>query len=162
MKNLGPKVLGRVAIVVVLVGVGYLLGSLNLFDQNEARAQPAAGNKTAIDKVRDAQKAVDEAQQALISDKSYQPVISGLNSFATTVGGVDALKDLEEGRGVDPETFAGLYAGQILSKYEAHLGTNQNGQLTYKNKVIRMYSVDRLKKLFARRAEIMDTKKVGN
>jgi hypothetical protein len=156
------KILGRTMAVMGLISVGYFLGTLEMFSPKNVRAQPAVGEKSTKDKVKDAQKAVDNAQRALLTDKTYQPVINGINAFATTVGGVDALKDLEEGRGVDPETFAGLYAGQILSKHEMHLDKNANGQLTYKGKVIRMYSIDRLKKLYAKRVEIQESKKTIN
>jgi hypothetical protein len=155
------KILGRTMAIMGLLSVGYFLGTLGMFSPKDVHAQ-AAGEKSTKDKVKDAQKAVSNAQRALEADKTYQPVINGINAFATTVGGVDVLKDLEEGRGVDPETFAGLYAGQILAKHEMHLDKNANDQLTYKGKVIRMYSIDRLKKLYAKRVEIQKSNKTAN
>lgn len=145
--------------VVGLVAVGYCLGSLRMFQPADARAQGAAvAELNTNDKVKAAQTAIEVAQQALVSEGKYQPVVVGFNAFAVTAGGVDALKDLEEGRGVDPETFAGLYAGQAIGKYGNDLKTDDRGRLTYKDKVVRMYSVDRIKKLYARRAEFAGRK----
>jgi len=75
----------------------------------------------------------------------------GVNAFAVTTGGVDAMDDLEKGRGVDPETFAALYAGQANKEVADSLDHDDQGRLTYKNKVIRMYPVSRLKELFQER-----------
>ena len=80
--------------------------------------------------------------QVLSDEKRYVPAIQGLNAFATSAGGVDAVADLESGQGVDPETFAGLYAGQALAEVAEHLGRDAEGHLTYKNKIVRIYSRD--------------------
>jgi hypothetical protein len=89
----------------------------------------------------------------LQEEKRYVPAIQGLNAFATTVGGVDAIADLESGQGVDPETFAGLYAGQALAEVAESLARDAEGHLTYKNKIVRVYSSTRMRQLFAMRAE---------
>ena len=80
-----------------------------------------------------------------------RPATKGLNAFAVSCGGVNALDDLEAGNGVDPETFAGLYAGLAKPDVAAQLGRDDQGRITYKNKIVRMYPVSRLKKLFATR-----------
>lgn len=84
-----------------------------------------------------------------------------INYFAMSVGGIDAIKDLEEGRGVDPETLAGLYAGYATPAVARHLNmqpvaggwkiTSPDGRLRYKETVVRLYSPARLARLFARR-----------
>lgn len=92
------------------------------------------------------------------------PAIIGPNFFAVSVGGIDAINDLEEGRGVDPETFAGLYAGFALPHVSAHLNTelirgggmkilSADGRLRYKGTVVRLYSPEHMRSLFARRKE---------
>ncbi|MCA9083984.1 MAG: hypothetical protein KDA81_08010 [Planctomycetaceae bacterium] len=95
-----------------------------------------------------------------------KPATLGTNYFAVSVGGIDAIRDLEESRGVDPETLAGLYAGYATPEVARHLNlkkiTNERGQLVlkieaadgrlrYKNSVVRMYSPERLRELFALR-----------
>ena len=92
-----------------------------------------------------------------------RPAIIGTNYFAVSVGGIDAIKDLEEGRGVDPETFAGLYAGFALPAVAEHLNarpvpgggikiTSPDGRLRYKGTAIRLYSPARLRSLFEQRS----------
>lgn len=153
----------RAGIAVGLVAVGYFLGTMRVFQPADAHAQGAALVELSTpDKVKAAQKAIETAQQALVSDGKYQPVVAGFNSFAVTCGGVDAVKDLEEGRGVDPETFAGLYAGQAIGKFANDLKTDERGRLTYKDKVVRMYSINRIKKLYSQRAEFADRKIGGS
>ena len=94
----------RTAFAAAFMAVGYVLGTLQIFDPAELKAQGAAGGESSTsDKIKAAQKAVEEAQQAMVLDKSYQPVIEGLNSFAVTVGGVDALKDPASTRRPSPD-----------------------------------------------------------
>ena len=73
------------------------------------------------------------------------------------MGGLDATKDLEDGRGVDPETFASLYAGRASDAIEPHIAVDDQGRLTYKGKLIRMYSRDRLNSAFTVREKISGT-----
>jgi hypothetical protein len=77
-----------------------------------------------------------------------------MNTYAIMVGGVDALDDLESGRGVDPETFAALYAGDAIDEVAQHLSRDEDGRLTYKNRPLRIYPVSRLKKLHSQRLVI--------
>lgn len=88
--------------------------------------------------------------------------ILGSNYFAVSVCGIDAIKDLEEGRGVDPETLAGLYCGFAIPAVAEHLNTkpipgggskilSPDGRLRYKGTVVRLYSPDQLRELFQRR-----------
>ena len=91
----------------------------------------------------------------------------GINFFGVSVGGINALRDLEEGRGVDPETFAALYAGFAVPSVAKHLNLKKrlvtggrldlqiesaDGRLRYKGAAVRLYSRQRLSEMFARRA----------
>jgi hypothetical protein len=143
----------RILTVVALVGFGYLLGTSGVFQPDRVQAQ-AVGQDTPEAKIKEAYKVLDTAQQMLTNNGRYRAAINGINTFAVTAGGVDAIRDLEEGTGVDPETFAGLYAGQATDAVAAKLKTDDKGRLTYDKKVVRMYSIERLKKLYRQRAAI--------
>jgi hypothetical protein len=145
----------RFAFCSSLMFVGYLLGALQFGAPLRLRADPApdAIAGTVRDKLRDADRVLSEAMQVLQDEKRYVPAIVGLNAFATSVGGVDAMADLESGQGVDPETFAGLYAGQAAPEVAEHLAHDSQGRVTYKNRIVRLYNPTRLKQLFAARVE---------
>ena len=70
------------------------------------------------------------------------------------MGGVNAEQDLEEGRGVDPETFAALYADMATPKIAEHLDYDEQGRLRYKKNVIRIYSKERLRTLFNQKDQL--------
>ncbi len=146
-----------------LLGLGYLLGVSGSLSTPMANAQGGNDPKTAlglqrdtIDRVKQSLDNLGAAQQALKDEGRYVPAIVGVNAFATTVGGVNAMDDLESNRAVDPETFAALYAGQATDDVKQHLGKDQEGRLTYKDKVIRMYSLAQLQKLYQQRQAIME------
>ena len=138
-----------------LLSIGYILGSLSGGTPSVILAAPKSEEMptTVRDRLRDANRQMGEVMQLLQEDKRYVPAIQGLNAFATSVGGVDAMADLESGQGVDPETFAGLYAGQAMAEVAEHLVRDPEGRLTYKNKLVRIYNPARLKQLFAARGE---------
>ena len=153
----------RLVCGVGLLGVGYLLGVSGSLSPPAANAQggsdtkiPLGLQRDTIDKVKQAIDNIGAAQQALKDEGRYNPAINGINAFATTVGGVDAMGDLESNRAVDPETFAALYAGQATNEVKQHLGRDQEGRLTYKDKVIRMYSLAQLQQLYQQRQIITD------
>ena len=105
---------------------------------------------------RNSRKALTELKNLFDAQGTQTSAFSGsdLNYFAASVGGIDVEKDLEEGRGVDPETFAGLYADRANAKIAEHLDYDEQGRLRYKKNVIRMYSRDRLKQVFDRRSQL--------
>jgi hypothetical protein len=146
----------RAAFCLALVAIGYFLGSVQVGGPSSLRADQSteAIQGAARDKLRSAEQALAEAMQVLQDEKRYVPAIVGLNAFATTVGGVDAIADLDSGQGVDPETFAGLYSGQALPEVAEHLAHDAQGRVTYKGRVVRLYNPTRLKQLFAARAEL--------
>ena len=146
-----------------LVTIGYVLGTSGILTPANLRAQEAqnAPREETAGKIKVAAEALMIAMQALQEDQRYTPAVSGINSFAVTAGGVDAVKDLETGRGVDPETFAALYADMATDEVAQHLGLDDERRLTYKNKVIRMYSIKRLKEMFADRAKLAGGEEIG-
>ncbi len=145
----------RTVFCLCLLSVGYVLGSLQVAAPSPLSADPTTESVQGAlrDKLRDADRVMSEAMQMLQDEKRYVPAILGLNAFATSVGGVDAIADLESGQGVDPETFAGLYAGQAVPEIAEHLAHDAQGRVTYKNRVVRLYNPTRIKQLFAARAE---------
>lgn len=142
---------------VVLLFAGYVLGASQFGGSRWLRAELQDETlPTAIrDRLRETNHAISDTMQVLQEEKRYVPAIAGINAFATSAGGVDAVADLESGHGVDPETFAGLYAGLALPEIAEHVGRDAEGHVTYKNKIIRIYSPTRMKQLFALRAELV-------
>jgi len=164
--------LRRTLMVVGLVALGYMLGTVHALSGNPLLAQgeekpggPAANqemfSKDTADKIKAAREASEAAMAALQKEKGYVPAIEGLNSFAATVGGIDAIQDLKSGRGVDPETFAGLYAGLAIEEVAADLGRDDQDRLTYQDKVVRMYPISRIKQLFQSRAAVPEDHQPG-
>src|ERR1700722_20828277 len=128
---------------------GYVLGSSQFCPPATLSAQSEALPNAIRDRLRETDRVLSETMQVLTDEKRYVPAIQGLNAFATSVGGVDAVADLESGQGVDPETFAGLYAGQAVPEVAEHLAHDAQGRATYKRRVIRAYHHTRLNELFA-------------
>lgn len=137
-----------------LLGTGYLLGVSGTFLSGTVHAQdaPAQASEDTVKKVKVANDALSAAMLALQNENLYNPATTGVNSFLVSTGGGDAVADLESGRGVDPETFAALYAEQATDDVARHLKKNDEGRLTYKGKLVRMYPISRLQQAFARRA----------
>lgn len=145
-----------------LVGFGYLLGTSGITGIVSARAQndaepPAAsaqpGNLTeeTQKKIQSAFGAIKAAHEALESESKYISATRSVNVFGILSGGLDAIGDLETGRGVDPETFAALYADQGTEEVKLKLSRDDAGRLVYNGKLIQMYSISRLKSAFAAR-----------
>lgn len=139
-----------------LVALGYAVGVTGLGVPQTLRAQDqvAGPSEEATQQIRAAYQSLEAATLPLRQENRYAPATRGVNAFAVTVGGINAMEDLETNRGVDPETFAGLYAGMATDEVAEHLDRDEQGRLTYKNRVVRMYPISRLKKLFADRAII--------
>lgn len=150
----------RGALAVGLVGLGYVLGVSGVLDPGFARAQQAAPDEAGglseetANTVKAANAAIKAAVGVLQQDGLYAPVINTPNAFAASVGGVNVMADLEAGRGVDPETFAALYAGLASDAIASDLSKDEEGRVTYKGKVVRMYPVSRLRALFQAREQL--------
>lgn len=154
------RILVRGGLALGLIAVGYVLGSSGFLKSPAAQAQvqPAGSDlsKDTQEKIKAAYEALLAARDALMNEGKYKTVTdpSIINTFGILSGGVDAERDLETGRGVDPETFAALYADLAAGDIRADIEKNAQGQLTYKNKVIRMYPISRLKQEFERRSQL--------
>jgi hypothetical protein len=133
----------------------------------EAPAKPSAEpialkiSDADAEKVKIASDALETAQAALQQDGVYTPAIRGLNAYATLSGGLDAVADLEDGRGVDPITFAGLHAGLATDDVTTQLSYDAHGRLTYKGKLVRIYSAERLVEFNKRQASVIEVTKGG-
>ena len=145
----------RVLTLLAVFSLGYFAGTAqwqadsHLNAQGFGNADPQADELT--EKIGEAFAAVQTARGVLDQDALYNPATKTVNVTGVLSGGVDAITDLESGRGVDPETFAALYAGMATDEISAELDKDELGRLTYKGKVVRMYSISRLKLMFQER-----------
>ncbi|MFP6762429.1 MAG: hypothetical protein VB858_02385 [Planctomycetaceae bacterium] len=148
--------------VACLIGGGYFLGTHHAFAPSTANAQgfgdPAdnSGMDEIAIAIAEVSNALKKASDLLEQDGRHISASSVPNVSAILAGGVNALEDLETGRGVDPETFAALYAEQATDEIAAELDKDELGRLTYKGKVIRLYSISRLKNLYKMRSQYTD------
>ncbi len=151
------RTLIRSLLVLGLLAVGYMLGASGVLNQTGLFAQdPAAGpSDETVYKIKDANNQINSAMLALKNDGLYDSATVDPNAFAVLAGGVNAMADLESGRGVDPVTFAALYAGRAIGDVQKKLSHDDEGRLLYDNKLVRMYSIARLKRMYAARAVIL-------
>lgn len=151
-----------------LIGFGYVLGAggfsgaVNLWAQNEAQpaatAQPGAVSEDAAKKITAAFEALKAAREALEGESLYTPATKTTNVFGILSGGLNAIEDLETGRGVDPETFAALYADLGTDEVKSKLTKDDKGRLVYSGKLVQMYPISRLRKTFDARAALSGEK----
>lgn len=149
-----------------LLTIGYVAGATQLFSPAllVAQTNPAkagADGKAGVEiteesriKIKAAADALRLAMESLIDEGKYVSATKGMNTFAILTGGNHSVRDLETSAVVDPETFAALYANLATDNVAVELGRDENGRLTYKNKVIRMYPVSALRGRYAVRADI--------
>ncbi|MCA9063088.1 MAG: hypothetical protein KDA96_08515 [Planctomycetaceae bacterium] len=141
----------------LLFGAGYFTGNHVLVAPNTlGAAQPPSVISEISDESLEAFtsffKQTVELNESLIAENRMAAANDSRNYFALSVGGVNALTDLEEGRGVDPETFAAIYARRAIPSLAQDLDySHPDGRVRYKGTVIRMYSRDRLEQLFRQR-----------
>ncbi|MBW3538920.1 MAG: hypothetical protein KY476_01495 [Planctomycetes bacterium] len=147
------RALLRTGGMLTLVAVGYVLGSAGFFSPSSATAQQANDplNDQHKERIKLAYDALNAAQATLEQDDLYEPAVKGLNSFAVLAGGIDVRNDLETTQTVDPETFAGLYADLAVDEIAADITFDEEGRLLYKNKIVRMYPISRIRQLIAQR-----------
>lgn len=142
--------------VLGLLGLGYLAGTSGLMAPRPLSAQAETGpSEESRKKLQDAFNAIKAAAESLEQENLYVPATTSLNVFAVTAGGLNGIQDLEDGRGVDPETFAALYAGEAKPEVKEHLDYDDQGRLTYKGKVVRIYPKQRMKKIFQERSRYL-------
>lgn len=145
---------------IALLGTGYVLGTVGALDVRTvtAQEQDLSVSKDTAEKIRNADFALREAADALRAEGRYGAATDGVNAFLVLSGGGDALSDLDSGTGVDPETFAALYAGQATTDVAELLGRDEENRLTYNGEVVRMYSKARLQRLYAERTKIIESR----
>lgn len=158
----------RVLSAAGLLALGYLVGSHHPFPAVYAQNDAVTVSEDAAKKIIEANDALKKAVDQLKLESKYESVTKDVNPYAVLVGGINVKDDLESGLGVDPETFAALnIAAYQLKKNNVKdeqladwvdtnlLGYDSNGHLTYRNKVVRMYSISRLRKLYAQKLVIL-------
>jgi hypothetical protein len=151
----------------VILSLGYVLGACQILSPETLLAQGKAKPKGGVDaatiqplsdetktKIKAAADALKVAMEALQADNRYDSAIKSVNAFAVLSGGGNSFADLQSAGGVDPETFAALYAGLATDQVVVDLGRDAEGRLTYKKRVVRMYPVSAIRGAYARRAEI--------
>jgi hypothetical protein len=140
-----------------MLALGYLLGATGAWDSGKLTAQEAGVTNTVKDRIVAANTALQQAADALKSETQYEAVTEGVNAFLVLSGGGNALTDLQSGTGVDPETFAALYAGQALPEIQENLAFDDENRLTYNGTVVQLYSKSRLQRLYAERLKLTTT-----
>lgn len=158
---------------VALFAAGFVCGHLDSAFPTTLNAQldePTAMTPDGLVAYQKARKAVSDLNDTFIAAGFTTAATSDVNYFSVSVGGIDVMRDLEEGRGVDPETFAALYAFEdqelgatgkterVFKRFgvdvSQHLDSDERGRIRYKGKVVQMYSTERLNQLFKRRDEL--------
>ena len=143
-------------LLLTLLALGYFAGQSGVLAPRGLSAQKAAvapqgPSEDSVEKITSGFDAVKAAAASLKREGRYMAATSGINLFAVSVGGLDVKSDLEKGRGVDPETFAALYAGLATVEIQEHIAKDSQGRVTYKGKVVQMYPIRRLTQLFKER-----------
>ncbi|MBS0263195.1 MAG: hypothetical protein JSS02_14720 [Planctomycetes bacterium] len=150
---------------VALLLVGYFLGASQLLSPTSlfaqgAKAKPGDAGDTGLSdetkaKIKTAADALKAAWDALEAEgKLKESATKGVNAFTVLTGGGGTFDDLKSASGVDPETFAALYAGLASDKVAVDLSRDPEGKLTYKGRVIRLYPISAIRMSYARRADI--------
>lgn len=139
----------------VMLAAGYVAGTCGLFVPSSAQAQLAEAPSEATEaKIHSVHRALREAAEQLRQDNRYTIVTEGINPFLVLVGGGDAAEDLASGNGVDPYTFAALYAGKVSPEFSELMGTDSEGRVTYDGKAVQLYSKKRLTRALTEIARI--------
>jgi hypothetical protein len=153
----------KVACLLAVFASGYFAGQFAphlatpAVGQEETPASSEGGTALSEEtkmKIKAAADAMNAAVEALKLDQAYTSATKGINTFGVLVGGFDSVKDLEDGRGVDPETFAALYAGLAADEIAEKVGRDPEGRVTYNGRLLRMYPVSRIRALYSARAAI--------
>lgn len=153
----------RAAITTAALGCLSMTGRPAVAQEDEFIQNLPEETRRAYDRVT---LALEDLNGYLTAIRFHKSAIIGLNFFALSVGGIDSIRDLEEGRGVDPETLAALHAGFAIPSVAKNLNidrdnvdsptpkiTSSDGRLRYKGTVVRLYSPSRLRALFRLREQ---------
>lgn len=155
-----------------LLATGYFLGNVQISTIAQAQLEESIPSEDAIKKIRDVNTAMKNAVIQLKTESKYESVTKEINSFAVMVGGIDVKEDLEGGHGVDPETFAALNVAMYdLKKNNIkddsladwvdadQFSYDAEGRLMYKGKILRIYSISKLRRLNAQRHVVLEENK---
>jgi hypothetical protein len=147
------RVFWKTISVLSIFGLGYLAGTMQWSAHSSAVAQldDEGASEEVTKSITAAYAALQTVRSNLNQEGRYTPAARMLNVTGVMAGGIDAVADLESGQGVDPETFGALYANMASDEVSIEIDTDENGRLTYKGKVIRMYSIERLKAFYKER-----------
>ena len=146
------RVLGVAALTAAAFAVGRWSGDAGL---PTAVAQQEPLDEAIVGRMKIGFEELRRAQLALEQTGRYRPAANGVNAFVTLAGGYDVLASLENGRGVDPETYAALEAGYAPQAVLGELGRDASGRLTYKKNLVRLLSHETLKELYRRRSDVL-------
>lgn len=145
----------RIFAVAFVFGIGVLVGLTGSDEFGAAYAQNGVADaplsEDAENEIRAVGRSLSSAVDELESAGRYVAATTGANPFLVLSGGGDAMADLESDNGVDPETFAALYAGRVNEEIKDNVSIDDEGRVLYKGRVVRMYSVKRLKEMYQRR-----------
>ena len=131
----------------VLIANVQWVGPVTAQDDEDVEALP----EEAANEIRAVNRALQSAAEEMERSQAYVPATDGVNALLLLSGGGNALEDLEKGTGVDPETFAALYAEMAVPEVKQNLSVDDEGRLLYKGRIVRMYSKSRLKEMFENR-----------
>lgn len=153
-----PANLRRTLLSCTLIGLGYILGVTGIFQPQASSAQAPKVLDTedaevaitisndAVKQIKLISESLAAAMETLRLESQYTAATETLNPYLILTGGGNAIDDLERGTGVDPFTFADLYAGNAVREVADELTRDDQGRLLYKNTLVRIYSVERLKR----------------
>lgn len=133
------------------------MGTLRPSEHSIAYAQAtldAPLSEDAANEIRAVNRSLTSAVDELEVQGRYIAATDAPNPFLVLAGGGDAIADLESDTGVDPETFAALYAGRASEEVSKNVTIDDEGRVLYKGRVVRMYSVKRLKAMFELRENL--------
>lgn len=133
-----------------LVNTGYAQ-----FGQGTSGFEDFEISNDTIKLIRAAHESLQTTMESLRIEGKYETATKGINSFLVLAGGGNSLAQLEAGLGVDPETYAALYAGEAIPEVADFLGYDAEGRLTYKNQLVRIMPVKDLKSIYDTRNKLL-------
>ncbi len=167
MRVMSQAMVQRLVCSLALVGVGYFLGTSDVLQPSHTSAQPPSANEDeqnqaiplaneTVQQIQMASEVLTQAMETLRLEGRYNPAAVPMNPFLILTGGGDAIEDLEQGNGVDPITFAQLYAGMAMREVGDEITRDEQNRLLYKGRLIRMYSIERLQKRYEMHQRILE------
>lgn len=151
-------------------GLGYVVGTSGLMSASRLWAEDQAAKKESAEvkpappiqgistetqtKIKAAHDALVAAADALKAENRYVVAGADVNAFSVLCGGLNAVQDLEGGQGVDPETFASLYAGAVTDDVKNKLTRDNKNQILYNGKLVQMYPISQIKRTMALRLQL--------